>query len=406
MSEYQSESTINPTNENQIENEYIVNQNKNNLNNINKDNNIIKDNNSIVDNEKPDFTRVYYKKCFDYLITLVLYPSSKLNDSRRDIINVNYAQLRTDKAFVIDITHINTGAKIDVIENSFYNKKIFYQVNHKVQTDYDDNINNVCSQGIHIFKSKDRAKYYNVYMDDLIIEKYTGHFTFYLNNGARFKEVNLIEGKLWFEYLTYDEYGVLNYKLNYENGKKNGKAYQYFENRFVKEYTYVNNVLNGSYIVYDYNTSVPIECYTYNMGDLDGPYTQLSRDGSFTIVGFYKNNELFGDYKIYDTNNNVIVHEYYDANGNVEVIFNQKNLVNEVNKVNEINKVNDPNSSQNINDSVQDDKPNVQQDDKPNVQQDDKPDVQQDESDNESSDSDKSNINTFSYWKVSPCLIS
>ena len=109
--------------------------------------------------EDYDPNKIYYKRCSDYIVTLALYPSSKLNISRPNIMDPLHAKLRTDKAWVLHISHIQTGEEVEEVCNTFYySTKLVYKVGTKVETEYDPEPTNICTQGIHIFKTKEQAK--------------------------------------------------------------------------------------------------------------------------------------------------------------------------------------------------------------------------------------------------------
>ena len=234
--------------------------------------------------EKYDLNKIYYKKCGNYIVTLALYPSSKLNDKRPNIIDPVNAKLRTDKAFVLDIEEIGTGKKVESIKNTFFhNKFIEYKIGTKVETNYDPELNVVCTDGIHIFKSRKTAELYS--NNAWYPADYTGVYCKYHENGAIASRCNMINGKLWYEYYSYDEYGVLNLKGNYFNNQSHGKFYEYFENKLSKEYTYNNNKLEGPYITYDYKTQQVLTQYNYVNDILDGPYFDNSTGQK--IEGYY-----------------------------------------------------------------------------------------------------------------------
>lgn len=233
-----------------------------------------------------DPNRIYYKKCGNAIVTLALYPSSKLNDCRSNIIDPSHAKLRTDKAFVLDIEDMTTGAHLESVKNTFYsNNFIEYKVGTKIVTNYNTDLNNICTEGIHIFKTRKTAELFS--LQDNEVKNYTGIYCTYHQNGAIANKANVINGKIWYEYYIYDEYGVLNLKSYYLNGKRNGKFYEYYENKLYKEYTYVNDLLEGPYIVYDYNTQKVRRQFNYKNNILDGPCYYIFENKKFE--GYYKN---------------------------------------------------------------------------------------------------------------------
>ena len=235
-----------------------------------------------------DFNRLYYKKCGNALVTLALTPSSKLNDKRTNIINPEFAKLRTDKVAILDIEDITTGEKLKSIHNTFYfDKKIEYKVlTIIIEPNYDLNLDNVCAPGIHIFKSRERAKTYS--FNDKIPDGYTGVYTSYYDNGAIKYKTNVINGKYWFECYAYDEFGVLVSNYNYINGVLHGKYYKYKENKLWKEGSYDHGLFHGTIIEYDPETNEKINLETFNKGNLHGPFFYIE-DG-VEYKGYYMDN--------------------------------------------------------------------------------------------------------------------
>src|SRR5438128_5301429 len=103
-----------------------------------------------------------FKSCQnDYIVVLQKLDDSKTNEHRKDVVDARYAKFRADRLIVVRIYNKCNGEEIQTITNSVYSKKtITYTCNEIVEvTDYDEDINKVCSSGIHYFKTEEAAKY-------------------------------------------------------------------------------------------------------------------------------------------------------------------------------------------------------------------------------------------------------
>ena len=126
-----------------------ANLNYANLNNIETNMNTIGYN--LACPEKGSF--IGYKKSSEYIVELLI-----LDDAKRS--SATTCKCRCDKAKVLDITHIDTGEKVEEVKSS-YDPKFIYKVGEIVTVDnFDDNRWNECSTGIHFFMNKKNALNY------------------------------------------------------------------------------------------------------------------------------------------------------------------------------------------------------------------------------------------------------
>jgi hypothetical protein len=117
-----------------------------------------------------------YKSCYNYIVVLLKLADTKTNESRSKITNPLYAKYRANKLKVIAIVHKFDPTKlITEVENSSYERnKVIYKVGKILEiSDYDDDLENVCSTGIHYFKTVEPAFYYDL---EKYYPTYTGHF--------------------------------------------------------------------------------------------------------------------------------------------------------------------------------------------------------------------------------------
>ena len=122
---------------------------------------------------------VYKKGANDTIIVLEIPVDAKTNEDRTGIVDPLYAKYRCDKAKVVRIYNQKTGEEqqetMNVISSQGTQK---YEVGKMITVDYDENKNEVCSKGIHYYKTEDQAKMFN-----LEPKNYTGTYKTWYENG-------------------------------------------------------------------------------------------------------------------------------------------------------------------------------------------------------------------------------
>ncbi len=183
-----------------------------------------------------------FKGCDNYIVVMKLLEDSVTNESRKSIIDVKYAKHRTNKVKVILIIHKFTLDTVDNVKNSIYEKKLKYVVNERIEEkDYDMNLNNVYSAGIHYFKKIECAFYFTVKP-----ESCTGHYIEWFTNGQKKQECDCIDGEYYGQCTNWYENGQKNIECNYIDDKYNGHYISWYENGQKSiECNYVNNKRNG-----------------------------------------------------------------------------------------------------------------------------------------------------------------
>jgi len=153
------------------------------------------------------------------LVTLEIPNDARTNIDRDYIVNKEYASYRCDRAKVIDIEDIS-GNKYTMAKTAFYkNKSLTYKLGETIiEANYDNNINEIYTGGIHFFLDKEQALLYGLYKLD------NGDFKeWYPNGQIRTQQ-------------TYKD-GVLNGPCNYwfDNGLAELTSY-YIEGQLNSEY--------------------------------------------------------------------------------------------------------------------------------------------------------------------------
>ncbi len=133
-----------------------------------------------------------YKGCGGYIVVMKLLEDSITNESRKDIVDANFAKYRTNKVKVLLIINKFTLEIVNDVENSFYEKKLKYTVNEIIEEkDYDMDLNKVCCAGIHYFKKIECAFYFT-----LNTRSYTGHYIKWHKNGHMLEKCDYVDGKI------------------------------------------------------------------------------------------------------------------------------------------------------------------------------------------------------------------
>lgn len=220
----------------------------------------------LVDDFKIDGELAYKKRFPNYIIVMKKLVDTITNESRADVVDSANAKFRADKLEVVLIINVRNGTTTQqTLTNWFNNMSVQYTVGRIVKPDkFDDNLNVVCSSGIHYFKSLERAYFY--------MEK--GENGLLSENGL-FKE--------W-----YDSGAICN-QCTYSEGKLNGP----------NESWYIN--------------SVPCSKCNYKDNELNGPYTSWHNNGKYYVKGSYVNGKKNGLYESWYDNGNPSLRGNFDS---------------------------------------------------------------------------------------------
>ena len=132
----------------------------------------------------------YKKARNNYIVKLEIL--GKTNENREDIKDPLHAKYRTSKAKVVSITNSFNNEEIDSIKG-LYDSSFIYTKGEIVEVkDYDDNLELVCSPGIHYFKTREQAVFWKL---DLRNNRYTGEYIGYYENGQVYSKCFYKDGK-------------------------------------------------------------------------------------------------------------------------------------------------------------------------------------------------------------------
>lgn len=140
-----------------------------------------------------------YKSAHDFIIQLNI--TSPFNNLSRRVEDKNYAKYRCDQAYVDKIYNKFTKHEIDCIQSDFDNNFIYKKGQYVFVNNYDHDINNICTNGIHFYLSEEAAFFHNI-KDYIYINEYTGIYKEWDNDG---------QTKIWLQYDSDmdDDNGIL-----------------------------------------------------------------------------------------------------------------------------------------------------------------------------------------------------
>lgn len=167
---------------------------------------------------------VYSKFPKEWLVIMTETKGTINNEHRSGVIDKNFAKFRANMMEVVAIININKpDLTIDSVKNVFedmdYQEVLEYKVGHIVKCNkYDENIENICSGGVHYYKSLVPAFYYKRYHS-----KYTGSVMAWHDNGLQRLDERYILGFNDGIKTVWHSNGKLELVCSYINGVKNGK---------------------------------------------------------------------------------------------------------------------------------------------------------------------------------------
>jgi antitoxin component YwqK of YwqJK toxin-antitoxin module len=303
-------------------------------------------------NQYTDDPSYVYKYCTGHLVVMQKTKNTLTNESRSDVVDPMHAKYRASELMVVRIIKIDQmDPNVQMIKSHYRSgttsTSTSYQVGEVVHPDsFDQNLDRVCSNGIHYFKSVESAFYYMNHnhfhnltgqwidwdCDGLLLEKQSyyagsksGRWTKYdmgnliedtmynndENNGAHKQyyqdgtlkiHANYLDDKLDGQYLEYYDDHTLKLSANYRNGLRHGDwIMRHLDGKIREESQYKDGSKNGKSTKYYPNGKPRIECQ-YVGGMMNGPYTKYYENGVPCEVGYYTNDQINGLYKEYYEN--------------------------------------------------------------------------------------------------------
>lgn len=224
----------------------------------------------------------------EVLVTLIITSDSLTTLERKDIIFKEKSKYRCKKAFVWKIIDIKTGEKVDEAY-SFANNLFKYKINEIVEEPtFDENIQNLCSKGIHFFLEKQVAIEYILDPNNLT-RMPDGRYNSYSFSGNLIETFSIKVGKLHGEILSYFHYQInqLQKKYHVKNGLKEGLQLCYdLEGNLSEKSYYKEDKLWGNKTEF-YKDGIPKNKTYYEKGNKHLSETNYYPDGRKSSRTFY-----------------------------------------------------------------------------------------------------------------------
>jgi antitoxin component YwqK of YwqJK toxin-antitoxin module len=208
------------------------------------------------------------------LITLDIPDDAITNVARTSAVVKDTAKYRTNKAKVLKIED-DDGKEYTEAVTGFYEYKILtYKLNELVEVpEYDMDLEEVCSTGIHFFRTKRVAELY----DRDWIEN--GLYQSWHDNGQKKAERTHVNGKLEGLHQRWYANGQKWEECTCVNGLIDGLYQRWYDNgQIQEECTYVDEKKEGLYQTWYSNGQKSEEC-TYVNGQRDGLYQTWYANG-------------------------------------------------------------------------------------------------------------------------------
>uniref|UniRef100_A0A6C0EBY0 Uncharacterized protein n=1 Tax=viral metagenome TaxID=1070528 RepID=A0A6C0EBY0_9ZZZZ len=173
-----------------------------------------------------------YKHSLNWILILEKLGSTRTNESR-DVYDSHYAPYRASELKVVKIfDRFNPDLTTNmIINNEFNGEKLTYEVGKTVSSVFDGNTKEIHTFGIRYYKTLDRVYY--LFRPENV--NYTGVWYDWSITGSLVLECNYVNGILNGYYLHYDwESGTKLEEGHYENGKKVGVWYIWENNKIIK----------------------------------------------------------------------------------------------------------------------------------------------------------------------------
>lgn len=217
-------------------------------------------------------SKIGYKKLRNNLIAELEILGDN-NENRSDIVDSINAKYRCSKVRVLSIKDYDGKAHEE--GRSLYNGEFIYKVGEIIETEYDKDIDKVCSSGIHYFLSYERAEKYEANMP----LDFTGCWVYYYDNGQLESKCEYVKGKPHGLYEELYENGKISIKCSYENGRLHGLYVSWHNNgQTAIRVQYVKGLFDG--IMEQWNSDGELASKrSYKNGILDGLHEELNRNG-------------------------------------------------------------------------------------------------------------------------------
>ncbi len=176
-----------------------------------------------------DDDKYVYKSCGNYIVVLEKLIYSRTNESRTNVVDHKYAKYRANKLkTILVINKFDPSDVIVEIQNSYYTKKVVYRTGEIIEiVDYNYDLNEVCSTGIHYFKTIEQSFFWELLECN---PTYTGKFIQWHDNGNKWYEGEYKEGKREGKWMYWHKDGTKCSEGEYKEGKNEGTLIIWYAN--------------------------------------------------------------------------------------------------------------------------------------------------------------------------------
>lgn len=236
-----------------------------------------------------------------WLVVMKKLDDTKTNEGRKNIVNKDCAKFRANKLLVVKIININKPSlSKKYIVNKYQDyKSIRYEVGKIViPNEYDENIENVNSGGIHYFRTILPAFYRRDTPDD-----YSGNSIEWYENGQKESEGLYVDGYKFGKWTKWYENGQKEDEGEYnEFGYASGFWTEYYENGQKKSCgNYDNGYKIGNWITWQCDCGQKRTEGEYDEEGLrTGVWTEWSCSGKKKSEGKYIEGEKIGHWIEWD----------------------------------------------------------------------------------------------------------
>ncbi len=158
------------------------------------------------------------------IIKLEIPEDAKTNMNRKYIVNNDTAKYRADKAKVIDIYDFCGNSYEEA--SSIYNKNFSYKKGEIItENNFDKNLENVCTKGIHFFLHESIARNYIYFYTNP--ENENGLIMLFYDNGQILQQFTIINGYFNGKRIIYNENGNIEKIYFYKNGRRDKMMCEY-----------------------------------------------------------------------------------------------------------------------------------------------------------------------------------
>ena len=222
------------------------------------------------------------------VITLEIPEDAITNMKRKDIAKAETAKYRTMKAKVIKIEDSDGKTYNEAVSFNFDKNQVKYSLDEElVCHDFNMNLEETCSTGIHFFLSKSLAERYG--LDSIE----NGVLTWYYANGKKDVDRTFVNGSKT-QYDEWYENGNKHKEFKYLNEKQNGVQSVWYENgNKHQEWTCIDGVDQGVHRAWFENGKKNMEI-TMVDGKKHGDCYYWKDDGEKVTITFRHDERLYG----------------------------------------------------------------------------------------------------------------